>query len=232
MTAGGEDAPAASLAEIAVDNAFVTDQWLETYSRQVESFRAVHRFRGEGLTVTPADERIIAAQACILSLRLPGTPYGVGIEVVLHAGWTLEKDGALGRANRDRVTLAWSAAKDGIAEEGDGQNVILHEFAHVLDVRSDGVMDGLLFRDRHLDHEEILASGWFDAVRQRAVDGEHLFDRYAATNAVEFFAVATEEFFERPKLMSAKMPVLFTALCEAYGVAEEELPEILDRASA
>jgi len=98
----------------------------------------------------------------------------------------------------------------GFKNPSDKQNVGLHEFAHLVD-KSDGRIDGI--PGVGLDRETI--GPWVDLVRrkmQEIRDGESDLRDYALTNEAEFFAVATEAFFERPDAMQARHPDLYAAM--------------------
>ena len=98
----------------------------------------------------------------------------------------------------------------GFKNPSDKQNVGLHEFAHLID-KSDGRIDGIPAVG--LDRETI--GPWVDLVRrkmQEIRDGESDLRDYALTNEAEFFAVATEAFFERPDAMQDRHPDLYAAM--------------------
>ena len=92
----------------------------------------------------------------------------------------------------------------------DKRNVGVHEFAHLVD-KDDGVIDGI--PGVGLVPQAI--GPWVDLVRRKMKEIEDRtsdINRYALTNEAEFFAVATEYFFERPRVMQRKHPVLYEAL--------------------
>jgi len=98
----------------------------------------------------------------------------------------------------------------GFKNPSDKQNVGLHEFAHLVD-KSDGQIDGIPAVG--LDRETI--GPWIELVRrkmQEIRDGESDLRDYALTNEAEFFAVATEAFFERPDAMKTRHPELYAAM--------------------
>lgn len=116
------------------------------------------------------------------------------------------------------LVLAWDEARAGARELGDGVNVILHEFAHQLDQENTG-LDGtpwLESREQMRTWREV-----FTAEYERLVDAgdnDTLLDPYGATNPAEFFAVATETFFELPDAMRDEHPALYDALAAYYRV--------------
>ena len=100
---------------------------------------------------------------------------------------------------------------NGFRNAGDKRNVGVHEFAHLVD-KSDGVIDGM----PHVGLARQAIGPWVDLVRRKMAEieaGQSDINRYALTNEAEFFAVASEYFFERPGIMRRKHP-------ELYGVLE------------
>ncbi len=103
----------------------------------------------------------------------------------------------------------------GFRDPGDKRNVGLHEFAHLVD-KSDGVIDGLPAVG--LDRQSI--GPWIELARSKMEqirDGDSDIDGYALTNEAEFFAVATEYFFERPGVMRRKHPELYEMLSGVFN---------------
>ncbi len=112
------------------------------------------------------------------------------------------------------MVLAWDAAKFGASDPSDGQNVVLHEFAHQLDYENDAA-DGapaLATRAQRLSWRKVMTTE-FASLRAADETGiPTLLDTYGATNPAEFFAVSTEAFFERPCALRSRHPKLFTEL--------------------
>ena len=202
---------------------------------KVQAFLYRKRFAGcEGLAITDEIRVVIAAEACLLLLNRPSTEYRdlrwVYVFPSSFRSKTPERDssGVVSRPagsllgvswSNGRVVLAWDSVKRGVAQSGDGHNVVLHEFAHQLD-QEDGVADGaplLYSRESYRVWSRVL-SGEFEQLQQDVMQGHHsLIDPYGATNAAEFFAVVTELFYERPDAMQ-QHPALFTALKNYYCV--------------
>jgi len=122
-----------------------------------------------------------------------------------------------GEAHHDDgpLMVSWEAARREAAQPRWGRDVVLHEFAHKLDMR-DGTLDGT----PHLDDPETIArwvkvcTNYFEAVREGT--GPQVLRQYAGTNAAEFFAVATETFFTRPVELGAQTPDLYELLRDFY----------------
>jgi MtfA peptidase len=113
------------------------------------------------------------------------------------------------------VTIAWDAAAEGARHPERGHNVVYHEFAHKLDM-ADGVVDGTPVittaegRQRWID---VCTEVYRDLQEGRA--GE-LLDPYAGVNPGEFFAVATETFFDRPLELERAHADLYDVLRDFY----------------
>lgn len=123
------------------------------------------------------------------------------------------------------VVLSWDSVKTGAANFNDGQNVTMHEFAHRLD-QADGTSDGAPI----LEHSSAYAS-WARVLSkeyeqlQRSAGKKRrktVLSKYGATNPAEFFAVATEAFFEKPKSLMKKHPELYEELMSFYKVDPRE----------
>jgi Mlc titration factor MtfA (ptsG expression regulator) len=197
----------------------------------VQVFLAEKRFEGcGGLELTEEIRLTIAAQACLLLLHRE-TDYYPQLSTILvypstylaHAErhlegpiWEEGDEYRLGHTARQLgvLVLAWDAANWGAANPSDGQNVVLHEFAHQLDFE-DYSTDGapaLASRAEYLEWARVM-SREFEALRAAEEAGTTtVLDTYGATNPAEFFAVATEAFFERPSLLRARHPELYAEL--------------------
>jgi MtfA peptidase len=136
--------------------------------------------------------------------RLPG-----GIDEGAHA--------LNGEAHHDRgpILLAWDQARYGARHRGRGGNVVLHEFAHKIDML-DGVIDGTppLPDQAALDRWIAVCTAELDALRA-GVDPTLLGD-YAATDPGEFFAVTTEVFFDQPVELRDTKPELYSVFADFY----------------
>ena len=117
-----------------------------------------------------------------------------------------------------QVIVSWDDVLAGAADPNDGRNVVIHEFAHQLDQEA-GRANGAPFlgrRERYARWSTVLGAE-FDALRQRLARGEPgLIEAYAATDPAEFFAVASELFFEQPAALAAAHPALYGELARYY----------------
>jgi len=198
-------------------------------------FIAEKNFEGAGgLELTDEIRVTIAAQACMLLLRLDDDDYYPRLRsiVVYPAAYRVpreEGDGGIVREDHavhlgeswghGAVVLSWNSARHGAADPRDGKNVILHEFAHQLD-QEDGAADGTPELDRlafYAPWARVLSEHYL-ALRKAARTGRKtLLDHYGATNGAEFFAVASECFFERPVQLRTRHPELYEELSGYYG---------------
>lgn len=115
---------------------------------------------------------------------------------------------------KDKMILSKSALYAGFQQEQDRKNVGIHEFVHLLD-GLDGAFDGV--PEVLLERQYILP--WLDCMHkemQRIETGESSMNPYGGTSPVEFFAVASEYFFERPDLMKRKKPELYALMRKIF----------------
>ncbi len=202
---------------------------------QINVFLDAKVFEGcQGLTVTDEIRVTIAGHACLLLLSR-ATDYFPGFTTVLvypdtFVVPTSHRDGMLETRDlqprlgeswhRGPVILSWGDVMRDATEHRDGCNVVLHEFAHKLDEEND-VMDGLPV----LDSDSHYAS-WTDVLRKEysllqedAKRGvPQVLDEYGAASPSEFFAVATEAFFETPVELEDEHPKLYAELNKFYKV--------------
>jgi Mlc titration factor MtfA (ptsG expression regulator) len=114
------------------------------------------------------------------------------------------------------VVLAWDSVTGGTSNVADARNVVLHEFAHQLD-QEDGAADGapvLEHRSSYIAWARVLSREY--ETLQKRKRNRTVMNKYGATNPAEFFAVATETFFEKSKQMKKKHPELYDELKNYY----------------
>lgn len=204
--------------------------------KHIQVFLAEKEFVGcGGLQVTDDIRVTIAAQACLLILNRPTDYYPKLRQILVYPGAFVvrqaDSDEAgvvhehrqvrLGESwSRGQVILSWHDAAGGAAVPDDAQNVVIHEFAHQLDQESGGANGAppLAGRARRERWSRVM-SEHFDLLQSQADRGEpSLFDHYGATDPAEFFAVASETFFEQPRQLAQHYPALYQALCDFYCV--------------
>lgn len=181
------------------------------------------------------DEMIltVAAQACILILNHEGAPYPKLNTVLLYpstfsskvedhsAGGITTKQTVhrLGESwSNGTVILSWDSVHHGSRNIFDGHNVTFHEFAHQLDSES-GQTDGVPRLNSHEAYQtwgNVLSEGYADLLEAAERRKKTVLDHYGATNIAEYFAVATEAFFEKPRQLQKQRPELYTELKDYY----------------
>ena len=200
----------------------------------VQVLLAEKHFEGcGGLELTDEIKLTIAAQAGILLLNrkpkyyprlksilvYPSTFLSDNIQYLGDYVYIEGQAAHLGESWRSGVlVLAWDSVKHGVMDLRDGQNVVLHEFAHQLD-QENGATDGAPV----LEHSSMYAT-WarilhkeYEQMQSKVRRGlETVMDAYGATNPAEFFAVATETFFEKPHAMKKRRPELYEVLKGYY----------------
>jgi Mlc titration factor MtfA (ptsG expression regulator) len=116
------------------------------------------------------------------------------------------------------VVLSWPAVLQGLADPGDGHDTALHEFAHVLD-RATGKFDGTPKLKRSEDYRSWaqVMSRHYLRLRQGVSPESEVLRPYGAANEAEFFAVATEAYFNRALQLKKRLPDLYAELQAFYG---------------
>jgi len=175
-----------------------------------------------GFAITDEVRVVVGATAVQLVLHLGLGYYDRLREIIVYPGsFKLpERTGVvLGEAKHwGQVILSWQAVLAGLSNPRDGHDTAAHEFAHALD-RADGAFDGTP-RLREYSHYRAWAAVMdehFQALRQGRPLERRVMDEYGALNEAEFFAVATESFFEKPRQMKERTPDLYEELKRFYG---------------
>jgi Mlc titration factor MtfA (ptsG expression regulator) len=195
-----------------------------------------------GLVLTQEMRVVIAAQACLLILNRPATYFPNLRQILVYPGPFVvnrvraDSTGVLqdlrqilsGESwSQGQVILSWEDVLDGAADPADGRNVVLHEFAHQLDQET-GHANGapqLGSRAARTRWMQIFTAE-FALLQQRSqadragatVPQDSLLSDYGATSPAEFFAVASEVFFEMPQRMSLEHATLYRELRRFYCV--------------
>ena len=203
----------------------------------IQVFIAEKNWEGAGgLELTDEIRVTISAQACLLLLGLPHDYYRNVDSIIVYPSTVIpppRKPGffdntftpvapehpIIGQAFRQGpLIIIWDAALRGGRHPESGHNVIYHEFAHKLDML-DGAADGTPpLRDRAEYRDWVLTcSREYLRLKHNTEKGRKSFlDAYGATNEAEFFAVATEQFFDQPRSMQVHAPDLYRVLQEYY----------------
>ena len=184
-----------------------------------------------GLILTDEMRVMIAAQACILILNLDLDYYDDWVEIIVYPDEFIpeheymDEAGIVHRVHdamcgeswlHGPVILSWADVAGG--ETAPGYSVVIHEFAHKLDMRN-GEANG--FPELHA---EMSQSAWSDALAaaydnfctQVDAGRETVIDPYAAENPAEFFAVVSEAFFITPRSVQQSYPAVYRQLALFY----------------
>jgi Mlc titration factor MtfA (ptsG expression regulator) len=182
-------------------------------------------FVGHNLDVSDADRMLIASGSVILAWGFKQWHY-VKVDTVYLVPSSFNDSsefrqndsnitGLVGTAHlRGKMILSQPALHQGFDNDRDKRNVALHEFAHLIDM-ADGDIDGL---PRQIA-EQSFSLPWLELIARKITEirlGKSDIRDYGATNNAEFFSVATEYFFERPKRLKQKHPILYQQLESFY----------------
>lgn len=188
----------------------------------------------QGLVLTLEMQMEIALQACLLILKRSPTEYDGWVEIIIYPGdFVIPRqemdeagvvheydDTVLGEAwDGGPLILSWQDVEQGDAIADDGINVVIHEFAHKLDMIT-GEADGMPPLPDAAARRRWIAA--FEPAYlhfcERVDAGEDtLIDPYASTAPAEFFAVLSEVFFEQPVVLQQEYPAVHAELAAFYG---------------
>jgi Mlc titration factor MtfA (ptsG expression regulator) len=202
----------------------------------IQVFIAEKNWEGAGGLELDDEIRVtISAQACLLLLGLPHNYYQNVQSIVVYPSTVVppqRKRGSfdqtiapvdieqpiLGQAFlQGPVIVVWDAALHGGRHPELGHNIIYHEFAHKLDML-DGAADGTPPLRNRAEYRDwiLICSREYQRLKHDTAMGKTSFLKaYGATSEAEFFAVATEQFFDQPRFMIEQAPDLYRVL-QAY----------------
>jgi MtfA peptidase len=218
------------------------DPFRERLHGYVNEFVGTVNLEGAGGLEMDDEIRVtIAGQACMLLLGRQAPCYPRLASVVVYPrAYVGRKVGEVGGRpvqgeavhlgeswGVGTVVLAWDHVRRGARDPRDGENVVLHEFAHQLDTE-DGRADGAPVLDSagaYLGWSRVLAAAFEDLQRRLEDDSQTVLDGYGATNPAEFFAVATEAFFERPRKLREHRPELYGVLQDYFRMDPGSWPQ-------
>jgi Mlc titration factor MtfA (ptsG expression regulator) len=179
-----------------------------------------------GHMVTPLQRVIVAIQACVLVLELDLAFYDGFENVIVYPGefvpeWEWEDEAGVVHRNEaplageampgGPVVLSWPDVEAGADWESSGMNLVIHEFAHKIDMR-DGEANGCPPLPAGMSPEiwQRALNAAYDDFCARVDAGEHTaIDPYAAESPAEFFAVLSEVFFAEPLLLRREYPRVY-----------------------
>jgi len=204
--------------------------------QHIQVFLAEKKFVGcNGIRITDEIRITVAAQACLLLLNRKTNFYPKLRTILVYPRAFIKEqqsmniDGvqhtqkmALAGESWDfgKVVLSWQDTLDGAKIPDDGRNVVIHEFAHQLD-QENGRANGAPILEKGQNYKcwSEVFSAQFELLKRQAKSGApSLFDYYGATNPAEFFAVASEVFFEKAQQFHYEYPTLYRQLRHYYQV--------------
>jgi Mlc titration factor MtfA (ptsG expression regulator) len=180
-----------------------------------------------GLEVSEKMRLSIAAQACLLVVNSDAWYDNLTTILVYpdafrsmqreHDGYVVTERETVRTGeswSRGPVVLSWAHAEQGAANDRDGHNVVLHEFAHQFDDLS-GHTDGapvLNTGQSFAEWERVFVTAYERHAQNVETGTLTVLDEYGASNVQEFFAVAIESFFERPGDLKREEPDVYQQL--------------------
>ena len=193
---------------------------------KIQEFLMNYRITGISVSVNITDKLLIASSAVIPIFEFPEWRYTNLHEILLYPGMFNEKFetsgpnrnilGIVGTGYMDgKMILSKPALHHGFANESDKKNTAIHEFVHLID-KLDGSIDGI----PALLLERQYTIPWLELINTKIEDiyaKKSDINPYGGTNRVEFFAVASEYFFEKPKLLAQKHPELYRLLEQIFN---------------
>ena len=196
------------------------------YEYKIQEFLLNCRITGIETSVDITDKLLVASSAVIPIFAFKEWRYTNLFEVLLYPGMFNDKFetsgpdrrilGMVGTGYMDgKMVLSKPALHHGFVNESDKKNTAIHEFVHLID-KFDGLVDGVPV----LLLEKQYVIPWLDLINKKIeeiFDNESDINPYGGTNRQEFFAVASEYFFERPKLLARKHPVLYDLLEKIFN---------------
>lgn len=197
------------------------------FEDKIEQFLDAVHIEGVGLEVNDVDRLMVASSAVIPIFAFKDWSYRNVTNVLLYPDTFDEQyqfEGDSGRSimgmvgsgyMNGQMILSRKALEKGFSKNSGAENTGIHEFVHLLD-KVDGATDGI--PEQLLPNEYI--KPWIRMMHQeisKIEAGRSDINPYAATNEAEFFAVASEYFFEKPDKFQTKHPELYDLLSKAFG---------------
>ena len=193
------------------------------FAKRVACFLSMIEIKSVSCTPTEIDKILIGASAIIPVFGFENWEYTNLKEIVVLPDAFNHKFEYKGNRNNRRIlgmvgggnlknkmVLSQQALRHGFNNQSDKNNTAIHEFVHLIDM-SDGDIDGLPLSVIGKSY----TLPWLNLIYEKieTIDkGRSDINPYGATSKIEFFAVASEYFFERPKLLKRKHPELYKKL--------------------
>lgn len=195
------------------------------FEYKVQEFLLNVKVIGIETKITELDKLLVASSAIIPIFAFPEWTYKNLDEVLIYSN-TFNLDfetsgeerqilGMVGNGFMERkMILSKKALRLGFKNETDKKNTAIHEFVHLID-KADGKVDGI--PAALLEKQYVIP--WVDMIEQKIeeiLERESDINPYGGTSRIEFFAVISEYFFERPALLKRKHPKLYEILSEIF----------------
>lgn len=189
--------------------------FLRVAKRHYEGFEFIAR---DKLNVTRAMKLIISSAAAQLTLFLPKQSLDFYHRIVLytdfyHSSITQRKHKGEVNPGLSTIVFSWRGIQQGLQHKSDGINLLLHEFAHALWLEQKITHEYDVFEPHLVTAFEQYA---YSEMKQLQANEQHFFRAYAFENMDEFFAVAVENFFERPVAFLQEQPKLYRILATLF----------------
>ncbi|MDE5417793.1 zinc-dependent peptidase [Labilibaculum sp. DW002] len=206
-------------------NALSADE-KKRFEFKIQEFLLNCRVTGVNINVDLTDRILVASSAIIPVFAFPEWKYTNLDEVLVYPGNFNEKFqtstsdsnilGMVGSGYMEgKMILSKPALLHGFSNESDKKNTAVHEFVHLID-KMDGNIDGL----PSILLEKQYAIPWFDLLDKKIdeiYEERSDINPYGGTNKAEFFAVASEYFFEKPKQFAETHPELYEIMTEVFN---------------
>ncbi len=204
----------------------LTDTEKLSFESRVQDFLANCKVTGISCDIDDTDRLLVASSAIIPVFYFPEWRYYNLEEVLVYPDRFNDKYG-VGAADSNilgmvgtgvmngKMIISKKSLQEGFSIENDKKNTAIHEFVHLID-KTDGAVDGV---PKALLQKQYTIP-WLDLINRKIEEiSTHNSDinPYGGTNNAEFFSVASEYFFERPRLLKEKHPELYTMLEKIFS---------------
>ena len=212
----------------------LTEKEQKRFRKRVKYFMQMKKFVPRGIEITEEMKVLVSATAIKLTFQLPNVylthfdriliypdDYYSNISKRYHKGEVNPRFGV--------IVLAWQYYLEGYIDRTDGINLGIHEMAHALKLENRIPNDEFGFFDPDAWYQ------WRKTIPEEmdkiAAGHAHLFRAYAATNAHEFFAIAIENFFERPCEFKEELAHVYDLVCRLLNqdtcqLYQKRLPQV------
>lgn len=195
------------------------------FEYEIQEFLLNYKITIVSTTISETERILIAASGVIPIFAFPDWKYKNLKEILVYPD-TFNTDFAVEGDDRNilgmvgtgmysyKIFLSKRAIINGFASDKDGHNTAIHEFVHLID-GMDGSIDGL----PEILLEQPYVMPWLDLIRKeidKINEQDSELRPYGGTNNQEFFAVASEFFFERPELLKGRHPELYSHLNKMF----------------